>query len=120
MSTPREKDFGSDLETHPGQASFDERDRSDIIRDKDETLDESEREAMSGAPIQDYENEPGEFMRGEIDVKTQIDRTVRITRAEARGHHELDDSPDFTPGGIDEVAEKTDQDLAERKGHRVQ
>lgn len=110
-------DLASD--DRPGQATFNERDRADIIRDKDETLDGAGHEAASGPASLDLENEPAEFVRGEIDVKTQMDRTVRIARAEARGHHELDDSPDFTPGGLEEVVEKTDQDLAERKGRKV-
>ncbi|MBX2988359.1 MAG: hypothetical protein KF802_10730 [Bdellovibrionaceae bacterium] len=94
------------------------RDLQEILSDMDQTSMRSspEDDLRGGGPVSlDLEDEPAEFVRGEIDVKTQMDRTTRIAKADALGHHDLDDSPDMTPGGLDEVAAKTDEDLA-RKG----
>ncbi len=50
----------------------------------------------------------------ERDLKSEMDRAVRIAEANAEGHHLFDDSPEDTPGGLDEVELKTDQDLIRR------
>lgn len=100
----------------PGPEQEATSDESKIIGDQDQTFESANLKANStmgsGPANWDLEDEPEEFARGEIDVMTQIDRTTRIARANAYGHHDLDDSPEMTPGGIEEVAAKTDQDLA--------
>jgi hypothetical protein len=100
----------------PNPASESTADETKIIGDQDQTFENrnlKKSTTMGSGPANwDLEDEPDDFARGEIDVMTQIDRTIRISRANAEGHHDLDDSPDMTPGGIEEVAAKTDQDLA--------
>lgn len=82
-----------------------------IISDQEETLEEREPRLLRGAgPASlDLEDQPGEFVRGDIDLKTQMDRTLRATRASAQGHRDLDDSSETTPGGLEEVAASTDR-----------
>ncbi|MNL62684.1 hypothetical protein D3C87_1867280 [compost metagenome] len=68
------------------------------------------------------ENEPDDFMRGDIDVKEQMDRAAEAMDSSIRGYQNqgTEDSPmtelgasfKYTPGGIEEVAEKTDEYLA--------
>ncbi|MBX3040546.1 MAG: hypothetical protein KF789_07570 [Bdellovibrionaceae bacterium] len=93
----------------PGQ------DQEDILSDQDQTslsADPSDDLRSKGGPSAlDLEDEPAEFTRGEIDVKTQMDRTTRITQANSTRHYDLDDSPETTPGGLEEVFAKTDRDL---------
>ncbi|HRO66843.1 MAG TPA: hypothetical protein PL182_04705 [Pseudobdellovibrionaceae bacterium] len=92
-----------------------EEDQEDILSDQDQTslsTDPSDDLRGKGGPSAlDLEDEPVEFARGEIDVKTQMDRTTRIAKASATRHYDLDDSPDTTPGGLEEVFVKTDRDL---------
>lgn len=109
---PAEDTEINDIEKH-----FNEEDENDILTDQDQLGPLDNTADIQGAKSTlspDLENEPEEFQRGEIDVKTQIDRTTRIARANIQGHHDLDDSPATTPGGIEEVAAQTDEEMAER------
>lgn len=110
---------GEGMGGRSGQAALNPEDASAILTDQDLSGPKSDLQGdtLSGAgPVSlDLEDEPGEFIRGEVDVKSQIDRTSRVVKANVHGHHDLDDSPEMTPGGIEEVAAKTDEDLA-RKG----
>ena len=100
-----------------GQAALSQEDTSEILADQDQTSKHTDLGENIESPSRlsgSVEDEPIEFMQGEIDVKAQMDRTTRVVDADIMGHHDLDDSPDLTPGGIEEVAAKTDEDLARR------
>lgn len=110
-----------------GEASEDTMDEKDILHDQDVT---SKRDVNSddenmGVHTRSYdlvEDEPDEFMQGEIDVKEQMDRTADAMDTSLRGlqSQATEDSPrtelgasfKYTPGGIEEVEAKTDEYLA--------
>lgn len=110
-----------------GGASEDESDEADILADQDltEKLSRADDENM-GAKSESLDmledDEPDDFLEGEIDVKEQMDRAADAMDASIRGlqNQGYEDSPRSelgaafrnTPGGIEEVEMKTDQDLA--------
>jgi len=110
----------------PGAPSEDSRDESDIMTDQDSTrmshLLTDEESVGAGNALEAMEDEPGDFMRGELDVKEQMDRAATALDASLRGYQSQadEDSPRTelgasfreTPGGLEEVAQKTDQYLA--------
>lgn len=100
------------------------RDESQILADQDQTmkhdlakLDEN-MGAMSNS-LEAIENEPEDFMNGEIDVKEQMDRArqamaysihgVQEARSEDDPQSELNASFKNTPGGLDEMIMHTDE-----------
>lgn len=93
-----------ETEIVPREAQQDRDDSEDILWDRDQT---NRQHKARLTP----ENVPRDFERGDIDVKTQMDRIERIARAQAQHHYDLDDSPDTTPGGIEEVMAKVDREL---------
>ena len=104
-----------------GQVSLSREDTSEILADQDQTAKHArlgENIETQGPLSGSLEDEPIEFMQGEIDVKAQMDRTTRVVDADILGHHDLDDSPAMTPGGIEEVAAKTDEDIARRRASK--
>ncbi|MGZ3772778.1 MAG: hypothetical protein ACXVCY_07980 [Pseudobdellovibrionaceae bacterium] len=130
--TPREKDtpIPEFTQTKTGEASEDSMDEKEIIEDQDVTHKSSVRtdDENMGAKSMSYEfmeDEPGDFMRGEIDVKEQMDRAADALDASLHGYQNqgAEDSPrteigssfKYTPGGIEEVEAKTDQYLATHK-----
>jgi hypothetical protein len=100
---------------------------SNILSDQDGTksmrpdVDDENLGAQSIA-LDSLENEPTEFMRGDIDVKEQMDRAANALDSSLHGWesqaYEDDPNGDLgasfraTPGGIEEVEMKTDQELA--------
>lgn len=78
-----------------------ERDEADIMADKDQTLDplSFEREERQTRLANNLEDEPEDFIEGEVDVKRQMDRTERLQRSAFdgtdayRGRHEDDRIP---------------------------
>lgn len=114
-------------QTTKGEASEDTMDEKDILADQDLTLKgslEGDDENM-GVHTRSYdriEDEPDEFMQGDIDVKEQMDRTADAMDSSLRGlqNQGFEDSPrtelgasfKYTPGGIEEVEAKTDEYLA--------
>lgn len=38
---------------------------------------ENQNESVASGDLEPLENEPGDFMRGEVDVKKQIDKTIK-------------------------------------------
>jgi len=113
----------------PGGASEDENDEADILADQDltEKLSQADDENM-GAKSESLDeledDEPDAFLEGEIDVKEQMDRAADAMDSSIRGlqNQGYEDSPRSelgaafrnTPGGLEEVEMKTDQDLAIR------
>lgn len=110
------------------------RDESGILTDQDQTNfdDALTRDENMGAisnSLESLEDEPADFMRGEVDVVEQMNRAADAMEASVLGHPSQadEDSPRTdlgasfkdTPGGLEEVEQKTDEDLARRKGHRV-
>lgn len=110
------------------------RDESDILADQDQTvpadrLTQDENMGAKSTTLDTLEDEPGDFMRGEVDVKTQMDRAADAVDSSLRGlsNQADEDSPRTelgaafkdTPGGLEEVEMKTDQDLAQMKKHRI-
>jgi hypothetical protein len=75
--------------------------------------------------LEALEEEPGDFMRGEVDVKEQMDRAANAIDSSIRGlsNQADEDSPRTeigaafrdTPGGLEEVEERTDEELAHKK-----
>lgn len=115
-----------------GEASENESDESDILSDQDATekfsneLDEN-LGAKSNS-LDSLEEEPDGFLTGEVDVKEQMDRAAEALDASIHGYQNqaYEDSPQRelgasfqnTPGGLEEVALKTDQELAKRSKKR--
>lgn len=110
-----------------GEASEDTMDEKDILHDQDQTLKKSissddENMGAHTRSCDRVEDEPDEFMQGEIDVKEQMDRTADAMDTSLRGlqSQATEDSPrtelgasfKYTPGGIEEVEAKTDEYLA--------
>jgi hypothetical protein len=110
------------------------RDESGIMTDQDQTnfSDNLTRDENMGAisnSLDTLEDEPSDFMRGEVDVKAQMDRAADAMDTSIRGlqSQATEDSPrteigaafQDTPGGLEEVEMKTDEDMARKKGHRV-
>ncbi len=110
-----------------GEASEDEKDESDILTDQDATKKLRQIDENLGAKSHSLgmlEKEPKAFSEGEIDVKEQMDRAADAMDSSIRGlqNQADEDSPRTelgaafrnTPGGIEEVEMKTDQELALR------
>ncbi|KYG62909.1 hypothetical protein AZI87_16720 [Bdellovibrio bacteriovorus] len=110
-----------------GEPSENTRDENEILNDQDLTNKSNLRpdDENLGAKTRSYEpleDEPGDFMRGEVDVKEQMDRAADALDASLHGYQNqgAEDSPQtelgasfkYTPGGIEEVAAKTDEYLA--------
>jgi hypothetical protein len=89
----------------PGEAVENRGDEERILADRDETVSEKSH-------FQDLEEEPAAFIRGEVDVKSQMDKTAREIDASVRGHG--DHSEDLHSNGLEEVMAKTDQDILEQ------
>ncbi len=103
------------------------KDESDILADQDQTgltdrLTQDENMGAKSTTMESLEEEPGAFMRGEVDVKEQMDRAADAIESSIMGlsNQGDEDSPrteigaafQDTPGGLEEVEAKTDQDLA--------
>jgi hypothetical protein len=104
-----------------GEALENSKDAAEIIEDQDQTtptdnLTADENMGAKTFTLDSLENEPAEFSRGDIDVKTQMDRTARRMNSAIHGFESLDDEPQ-AEGGLEEVVEKTEQALARRR-HR--
>lgn len=117
----------------PGTSQENPGDESDILTDQDQTLaaDILTRDDNMGAisnSLDILEDEPADFMRGEVDVKEQMDRAAQALDDSIHGFERQsdEDSPrgdlgaSFrdTPGGLEEVEQKTEEDLAQHRGHR--
>lgn len=114
------------------ESSENTRDESGILTDQDQTTfdDKLTRDENMGAPensLESLEDEPADFMRGEVDVLEQMDRAASAMEASilGLGSQGTEDSPRSeigasfkdTPGGIEEVEMKTDEDIARRHRH---
>lgn len=88
-----------------GEAVENRGDENRILADRDETNDEP-------TEFMNVENEPADFIRGEVDVKTQMDRAANALDSSVRGIREK-----LTEGlqthGLEEVEAKTDKALAQ-------
>jgi len=112
-----------------GEADENSNDESDILSDQDLTskidlLSDDENLGAHSRSLDSLEDEPDEFLEGEIDVKEQMDRAAEAMEASIFGYQNqgTEDSPRTelgaafrnTPGGLEEVEMKTDQDLIQR------
>jgi hypothetical protein len=109
------------------------KDEADILADQDQTvpsdpLTQDENMGAKSMTLDASEEEPGDFMRGEVDVKEQMDRAADAIDSSIRGlsNQADEDSPRTeigaafrdTPGGLEEVEMRTDEELAhKRKPH---
>ena len=104
----------------PGGADENMNDESDILSDQDQTekmelLSEDETMGARSNSLDTLEDEPEDFMEGEIDVKTQMDRTAAGLQASIDNpRSELGAAFENTPGGLEEVEMRTDQELGRR------
>lgn len=110
----------------PGEALENEADEADILSNQDATekIDQEDDENLGAKSksLDILEEEPEDFLEGEVDVKEQMDRAAKAMEASIQGvqNQAYEDSPQTelgaafhnTPGGIEEVEMKTDQDLA--------
>lgn len=102
-----------DIENEMGEA---QEDQAQILADQDQTLkgDVTGLDENMGArseTLDELEDEQSDFMRGEVDVKAQMDRAGRHLLGE---HQPVDDGDvEDTPGGLEEVIERTDRDLGQ-------
>jgi hypothetical protein len=85
-------------------------DEIEIMMDQDRTSSMGKR----AANLLDVENEPAEFIRGDVDVKTQMDRTTRTMRLQLEGVRD-NTLPGLQTHGIEEAAAATDRDLAMKR-----
>ncbi len=84
--------------------SENEQDESDILSG------ENQNEALLRSKLEPIEDEPEEFINGEVDVKEQMDRAAEdIEEAGLPG--DLEGSFKFTPGGLEEVEMKNDREF---------
>lgn len=128
--------------SQPGEASENEEDESEILTDQDLTeklsqwTDDENMGAKSNS-LDALEDEPDDFLTGEVDVREQMDRAAAAMDASIHGlqNQGYEDSPrtelgasfQETPGGLEEVEQKTDQALAQqhhtgrtgRRGHKT-
>lgn len=110
-----------------GEPSENTMDENEILNDQDVTrkLNPHRDDENLGAKSLSYESledEPGDFMRGEVDVKEQMDRAADAMESSIFGYQNqsTEDSPrteigasfQHTPGGLEEVEQKTDEWLA--------
>ena len=113
----------------PGGSDENMDDESDILTDQDQTekvdlLSDDENMGAHSNSLDSLENEPDDFLEGEIDVKTQMDRAAAALDASIHGYQDqgTEDSPRTelgaafadTPGGLEEVEASTDRELARR------
>ena len=116
-------------QSHRGEAGENGEDEAIILGDQDQTLQHArtktdENMGAKSTTLEPMEDEPSDFMRGEVDVKEQMDRAAGALESSVNGYLdsdtedsvELSASFEGTPGGLEEVAEKTDEDLARAKG----
>lgn len=105
-------------------------DESQILTDQDQTMsaDPSRLDENMGAisnSLEPMEDEAPDFMRGEVDVKKQMDLTRRAMEDGLNGVRpdppptigedgELDAAFRETPGGLEEVIMKTEQERARK------
>jgi hypothetical protein len=81
-----------------GEATENQGDEERILADRDETLIELEADSIKTeekmeereSALNSIENEPEDFMRGEVDVKSQMDRAAREMEANLQGHRRSD------------------------------
>jgi hypothetical protein len=127
FNSPAEDGIPGFAEMTPGEANEDQRDESDILTDQDQTrkmdlLTDDENMGAKSSSLDALEDEPDDFIQGEVDVKTQMDRAADALDSSIHGYESQgdEDSPrgdlgasfQSTPGGLEEVIQKTDQDLA--------
>lgn len=121
-----------------GESSENKVDEKEILSDKDITgqtplSSTVKRFKMTDTALEPLEDLPADFMRGEVDVKTQMDLAASAMDSSLRGlqsqsdesspRGELGASFRDTPGGLEEVAAKTDEYIAthglrKKKRHR--
>lgn len=105
-------------------------DESNILGDQDQTVSmhpgvDDENMGAQSKSLDSLEDEPADFMRGDLDVKEQMDRAADALESSLKGWesqaYEDDPRGDLgasfraTPGGLEEVEMKTDQDLANKR-----
>ncbi len=108
-------------------------DEADILADQDQTiakdpLTQDENMGAKSTTLESLEDEPADFMRGEVDVRQQMDRAADALESSILGYtnqgdedsprSELGASFKDTPGGLEEVEIKTDEDLARLKAQK--
>ncbi len=116
----------------PGGSQENPGDETGILLDQDRTAPENMRNmemddnmgAISDSP-ESLEDVPADFIRGEIDVVEQMERAASAMEDSIEGHElqgyedspkgDLNSSFRDTPGGVEEVAAKTDEDMARRR-----
>ncbi|WP_413288840.1 hypothetical protein [Bdellovibrio sp. HCB337] len=113
-----------------GEADENAEDEKEILSDQDltEKIDFASDDENMGAhsnALDSLEEEPEDFLEGEVDVKEQMDRAADAMEASIFGYQNqgTEDSPrtelgaafKYTPGGIEEVEMKTDQEMARHR-----
>jgi hypothetical protein len=103
----------------PGGSDENFSDESDILSDQDETekfdlMTDDEKLGAHSKSLDSSEDEPDDFMEGKLDVKAQMDRAAQEMVPSDSPRSELGSAFANTPGGVDEVAMRTDQELARR------
>jgi hypothetical protein len=107
-------------------------DENEILADQDQTLKkdllvDDENMGAKTKSLDPLEDEPEDFVRGDLDVKEQMDRATDAVDASLYGYQnqsyedsprgELNSSFRNTPGGLEEVEMKTDEALARAHHH---
>lgn len=116
--------------TKTGDSSGDADEAAQILSDQDltskadiSTLDENM--GAKSVSLENIEDESADFMRGEVDVKEQMDRASSAMEDSILGL-ELDEEDPYgelnatyrsTPGGLDDVIKKTDEAIRRSRLH---
>ncbi|WII72943.1 hypothetical protein QJS83_03540 [Bdellovibrio sp. 22V] len=138
LMLPEEKERSVSLpvftEIKKGETSESTFDEDEILTDKDQTARTTITNAVKRMKLNDIapeplEDLPGDFMRGDIDVREQMDRAADAMDTSWRGlqNRADEDSPrgelgaSFrdTPGGLEEVEAKTDEYIATHRLKKV-
>ncbi|WP_413560323.1 hypothetical protein [Bdellovibrio sp. HCB209] len=127
MATPNANPSSFSNPLHQGEATNNHTDESEILIDKDQTSKvdvKNLKRAMKNTDraFDTLEDLPPDFIRGEVDVLDQMNKAADALDSSLRGipdrssldspRGELGSSFKNTPGGIEEVAAKTDEYLA--------
>lgn len=98
------------------------KDSEEILEDQDQTNfeDKLTRDENMGAKtysLDTLEDEPADFARGEVDVKSQMDRAERQHDSAIYGYQGPNEG-EGPEGGLEEVIQKTEQALAKSRHPR--
>lgn len=133
LSRTSKEEVGSDIPLQAGDWGGEDRaDELEILSDQDLTAKSDitsldENLGAKSKSLGSLEDESPDFMRGELDVKEQMDRAQEAFASSIHGEtnlardpqSELEASFRHTPGGLEEVIMKTEEEMIHRRHPRA-